>query len=142
MPALVFHPVPLVVPVAAAAWYTARRHGTDRRRVACFLAAAGAFVAATLPYSPGGFVLQSVQVVLLLLVVPPLLLLSLGKGCAPTAGPRRSPVAGAVTHPVVVWAIVGSAVVALYWSGQYRAALGQPAVWQLTQLELLALGCL
>lgn len=142
VPTLVFHPIPLVAPIVAAVWYTTRRRAVEPWRAGCFLAAVAVFVAATLPYAPRGFVLQSLQAMFLLLVVPPLLLLSRGKVPALPTPARSAAVTRFVTHPVAVWAVVGSAVIALYWSGQYRAAVEHPAVWQLTQLELVAAGCL
>lgn len=116
----------LVVPVAAAFWL--------RRRPWYFAAATAGWVFATLPFWRHGFVLQTVQLVVVFLAVAPLAVLAAtGTKGAFGRSPLRIPA-------VAGWVVLAVAVAALYWSGQYRDALAHPAVWQLTQVELLGVG--
>ncbi len=153
----VIHPVPLVVLALAAAWYASRVARLRRRgrtwpaaRVASFAVAVVVVGAGTVPELPG-FVARSVQDLGLFLVAPAFVVLSGpvtlgleagGKGAAVVGRAATGRVGQVVLHPVTLWVLYGTALVALYFTPEYRTGAAHPAIRLLIDLELVLVGWL
>ncbi|HET9072381.1 MAG TPA: cytochrome c oxidase assembly protein [Acidimicrobiales bacterium] len=151
------HPVPLAALAVGAAWY-ANRVGRVRSRGGAWpLLRTGFFAAALVTVGVGsvaalpGFTGRAVQDLLLFLVAPPLLVLSGpltlgleagGKGAATARRAVTGRVARVVLHPVSAWVLYGTALLALYFTPEYRVGAAHPAVRLLIDLELVAVGWL
>ncbi|MDA8062967.1 MAG: cytochrome c oxidase assembly protein [Actinomycetota bacterium] len=151
------HVVALAAIALASGWY-GQRVGRLRSRgetwpTARTLLYAGAMVVAGVGSVPvlAGFVDRAVQELLLFLVAPILLVLSGPLTLGVQAGGKgaelaRRAVTGRlgrfVLHPVAAWVIYGTALLALYFSPEYRFGVAHPDVGLLIDLELVAVGWL
>lgn len=158
-----FHPVPLVILVAASlAYFLAVRRvhsagGTWRAwRTWCFAGAIAALASATLSgldaFERSSFRIVGVQHSLLIFVAPFLLALSAPVTLAIAAsGEGRGEriraiftgrVAGVLSTPLVAAIISGAPLFFLYFTPWFRVALEHGALWGLTNLVLFLAGCL
>jgi cytochrome c oxidase assembly factor CtaG len=158
-----FHPVPLVVIVALALWY---RHGTRvlRRRgttwppirSASWAFALALVAASTLSgldaYATTSFSVHAVQQLGLFMLAPIFAALAAPATLAiesarPATGARirrqiEHGVGRVVLEPTFGWALYAATIFTLYFSGQYRLSIEHSWALQLTNLELLVVGCL
>jgi cytochrome c oxidase assembly factor CtaG len=154
---------PLVVILVAVAWYGSavrRVAATGRRwprsRTASFALAVVIVAVSTLSgldaFVATSFAVHSVQQMGLFLLAPPFVALSapvrlLADSGGVSRAERiervvRSPLAKLIGNPVTAWVLYGTALFVLYFGGQYRLGVEHAWALQLTNLELLAVGCL
>jgi putative copper resistance protein D len=158
-----FHPVPLVAIAALAVWYRRRVRTLSGRggrwpplRSASWALGVLVLAAATLSgldaYTATSFSVHAVAQLGIFMIAPVFLCLAAPltlaiEGAGPERGARlRARVHGllgrVVLNPALTWAIFAGSLFVLYFSGQYRASVDHGWVLQLTDLELLVVGCL
>jgi putative membrane protein len=158
-----FHPIPLVVIVALALWYRHRVRGLAARgrtwpplRSASWALALLILAASTLSgldaYVQTSFSVHAVQLLGVFMLAPVFACLAAPltlaiEGSAPDRGARlRSRLQGGigtvVYNPALTWALFAGSLFVLFFSGQYRLSIEHGWFLQLTNLELLIVGCL
>ena len=158
-----FQPAPSVVIVALGLWYhhavrVLRRRGTvwPPVRSASWAAALVVVAAATLSgldaYTETSFSVHAVEQLGLFMVAPLFVCLAAPltlaiESAKPASGARlrrqlEHGVGIVVLNPTFTWALYAVSLFTLYFSGQYRFSLRHAWALQLTNLELLAVGCL
>lgn len=158
-----FHPVPLVVVVALAVWYrqrisVLRRHGQvwPPIRSASWALALALIAAATLSgldaYTSTSFSVHAVAQLGLFMLAPVFAALAAPLTLAidsatPGMGARirrqlEHGVGVVVLNPAFSWAVYAASLFILYFSGQYRLSIRHAWILQLTNLELLLVGCI
>jgi putative copper resistance protein D len=137
----VFNPLPVVAVVLACGWYlwaARRRPGWPAARTASLLVAGVTVLVATtsgVDVHDRDFAVHAIQEVLLTLVAP----LALAASAPLVLAGIRLP--GLLRHPVVGWAVYGTAVCTLYFTGLYSETVRHPILRAAVLAWLFVAGC-